>query len=953
MSGRSAIMSSQTVAAVERVIRVANQREVADGELLRRFAADGDQAAFTSLVRRHGAMVLGVCRRLLHNAQDAEDACQATFVVLAKKAAGGKWQPSIANWLYTTARKVAHNARVAADRRAKREGKAAVPEVTFPLDQMTGRELLAVLDEELDRLPPRYREPLVLCYLQGLTRDEATTRLGVPSATLKSQLDRGRKRLGDALTRRGVALGAGLLALSTTSRAGAFPARVASAILSSVRGTVPATVAELTRGVVVNGLIKKAAFIALAAIGAIVLGMGLGSAPPTAAGPPADKAKPADKQSDAAPPAATNDTVTFSGRVLGPDGKPVAGAKLYLTHSGGYLNHSVPSPERGKTGADGRFQFAVPKSKFGDQWSVLAASAPNHGPGWVQVVEGRKRNDRTIQLVEDDVPITGQIIDLEGKPIPKVTLRVEQISAAPGEDMGPWLKAVRGDEKPEGGVALQLQQKYLPRYTIALSPAVTTDAEGKFRLTGIGRNRVIIARVDGPTIASQHIHIMTRAGEPIRVTERKGEPDYGDPQSFTTYYGANFKYVAAPTRPIVGVVRDKDTKKPLAGVTVRSYAKTIQPGRSRILSTVVRTTTDAEGRYRLTGMSRGEGYSIVAIPGRDQPYVATRMDVTDGPGLDPRTIDIDLKRGVWIEGKITDKVTGKPLKGAVEYFSMYDNPNMPEYPGFDGTMLMGERAGSAKEDGSFRVVGLPGPGVLGVYYQRDPYLRANERDDEFGLKDPPQNKAALMTAPYVIFFPGNYNAIARIDPAKGAESVKVDVTIDPGRKFTGTVLGPDGKPLAGARGFGLWERSSDGEVMAGAEFTAWSNPRHPHDVVFRHPEKGLVGVAQSPKGNDAVRVQLAPGAAVAGRLIGADGKPRPGVELELFFRPKGKPPGSWWNHHSPESIKSDRDGRFRVEALPPTYEFELRDEDGSVQFGDGLRAGEVKDLGDVRSKSSK
>src|SRR5262245_8159205 len=289
VSGRRPVMPSRTAAIVSRLNRAASDHsEASDRELLRRFAADRDQAAFAALVRRHGPMVLGVCRRALHNAHDAEDACQATFVVLAKKAGSGSWRASVANWLYAVARKVASNARIAADRRAKREVRAAISEAVPPLDQMTGRELLALLDEELDRLPSRYREPLVLCYLQGLTRDEAAARLGVRPATLKSQLDRGRKRLGSALTRRGVALGAGLLACAATSRVGAFPARVLHAVLATARGASPGP-AELTRGVVVNGLVKKSALVLLAAIGVIGLGVGLGSAPPTAAGPPEKK----------------------------------------------------------------------------------------------------------------------------------------------------------------------------------------------------------------------------------------------------------------------------------------------------------------------------------------------------------------------------------------------------------------------------------------------------------------------------------------------------------------------------------------------------------------------------------------------------------------------------------------------------------------------------------------
>ena len=212
MAKRAAGMLAKAVRAT-----AAELAALSDRELLGRFAADGDQAAFAAVVRRHTGMVFGVCRRLLHSAADAEDATQAVFLVLAKKAKGTRWQASVANWLYTTARKVAHNARLAATRRTKREGAAAVPESVAPFDAMTGRELVAALDEELDKLSPRYREPLVLCYLEGLTRDEAAARLGVPEPTLKSQLERGRKRLADALTARGCALGVALLASATTS----------------------------------------------------------------------------------------------------------------------------------------------------------------------------------------------------------------------------------------------------------------------------------------------------------------------------------------------------------------------------------------------------------------------------------------------------------------------------------------------------------------------------------------------------------------------------------------------------------------------------------------------------------------------------------------------------------------------------------------------------------------
>ena len=211
-------MTVRVAAVLARALRRAKApASFSDGDLLRRYAKTGDQAAFAAVVDRHAAMVLGVCRRLLPSQADAEDACQAVFLILCRKAKSLPWRTSVANWLYSTARKVAHNARLSYARRARRERAAALPESVAPADLLTGQELLAILDEELDRLPPRYREPLVLCYLEGLTRDEAATRLGVPQTTLKSQLERGRKKLADALASRGCALGALLLATATAA----------------------------------------------------------------------------------------------------------------------------------------------------------------------------------------------------------------------------------------------------------------------------------------------------------------------------------------------------------------------------------------------------------------------------------------------------------------------------------------------------------------------------------------------------------------------------------------------------------------------------------------------------------------------------------------------------------------------------------------------------------------
>jgi RNA polymerase sigma factor (sigma-70 family) len=228
-----------------------NDSRTTDRELLQRFSLHRDEAAFEVLFRRHGAMVLAAGRRVLGNAHDAEDVCQTAFLLLAQKASSPRWQPSVAHWLHRTAHLLALKARTAATRRARREGRAAPRSSANPLAEITGQELLAALDEELLALPEPLRAPLVLCYLQGATRDEAAQRLGCPLATLKKRLERGRARLHAALARRGLGLSAVLPGMLLAGQSA--DAAVASVL---ARKTTLAALA-LSAGKPVDGLISS------------------------------------------------------------------------------------------------------------------------------------------------------------------------------------------------------------------------------------------------------------------------------------------------------------------------------------------------------------------------------------------------------------------------------------------------------------------------------------------------------------------------------------------------------------------------------------------------------------------------------------------------------------------------------------------------------------------------
>jgi RNA polymerase sigma factor (sigma-70 family) len=176
-----------------------------DAELLERFLGGRDQAAFAALLQRHGALVWGVCRRMLRQTQDAEDAFQATFLVLVNRGASVARAESLRAWLYGVAFRVAARARA----RSQRAGIAALPELPdaagpTPEAQASRRELAAMIDEEVQRLPDCYRLPVVLCYFEGKTNDEAAAELGCSRGTLAARLARARQKLHSRLSRRGL-----------------------------------------------------------------------------------------------------------------------------------------------------------------------------------------------------------------------------------------------------------------------------------------------------------------------------------------------------------------------------------------------------------------------------------------------------------------------------------------------------------------------------------------------------------------------------------------------------------------------------------------------------------------------------------------------------------------------------------------------------------------------------
>src|SRR5262245_1665161 len=177
---------------LRRAVRAGGEADLTDGQLLECFVSRRDQAALTALVRRHGPMVWGVCRRVLRNHHDAEDAFQATFLVLVRKAGSILPRQMVANWLYGVAHQTALNARATAARRRERERQVTEMPEPAVTEQDLWDDLRPLLDAELSRLPDKYRAVIILCDLEGKTRKEAALQIGVPAGTVAGRLARAR-----------------------------------------------------------------------------------------------------------------------------------------------------------------------------------------------------------------------------------------------------------------------------------------------------------------------------------------------------------------------------------------------------------------------------------------------------------------------------------------------------------------------------------------------------------------------------------------------------------------------------------------------------------------------------------------------------------------------------------------------------------------------------------------
>jgi RNA polymerase sigma factor (sigma-70 family) len=837
-----------------------------DRQLLERFnAARGSdaEAAFAALVARHGPMILKVCLQLLRDQQHAEDAFQAVFLVLARRANSIHDPDKLANWLYGTALRTARCVKPQIKRRLEREGGQLmnpatsariiepVSELTSPEQTVLDREQAEMLHDEIERLPQNFRLPIILCYFDGLSLDQAANQLRWPEGTLRSRLARAREKLRRGLMRRGFALSsAGLLGVLGSRNASAcvtpqlcdITARAAMLFVTekAVGGVLSASAAVIAGEVIGAMIIHKIRLSALmvfalglTACGAGVLGHSFGV---FAKGPDASENRspvavvpqPAKANEDRPGPG----RMFVVGRVLDPHGKPVSNASV-MVHSRSKMRKvgsrfEIARIPMGHADSDevGRFRVDSPRGSSSQHEDFAAvALAPGYGVGWVDLDPDSEQPSADITLQPEQV-IQGRLFDLQGRPAGGVTVSVAAVRRI----------HYRGSDALSRRVEGVIFSWDRANVLEAWPKPQSTDNEGRFTLHGVGRGLKANLTLIDPRYAVRMIEV-----------------DTDDPSNVKSVTMA-----LQPAKIITGRVTYADTGMPAPGAPVSIGAISSGSSATRFMS----FETDANGRFR-ANPSPGDRFSMAVYAPEGTPYLTANPPAITWPkGAIEHSVDVALPRGALIHGNVTEVGSGKAVAGANVSFVPYAHTGV-------------SRASETAADGSFAVAARPGPGHLIILATSDDY-QLREIGDRMIREGKPGGGRLYSHA----FIP--------CEPKPGANSLEINVALQPGMTVKGRIFGPHGQPVQDVSILSHVAANDLAQV-----YREWRGYVHPHSrnghfqlhgldaetevsASFLEPRLKLgatVKVSGKLAKNGPIDVRLEPCGRARARLIDTDGKP--------------------------------------------------------------------------------
>ena len=424
-------------------------------------------------------------------------------------------------------------------------------------------------------------------------------------------------------------------------------------------------------------------------------------------------------------PAEPDRLFTVHGIVLDPQNHPVSNAIITVpAPANWYTRRTSDVVAQTTTTPDGRFQISYRKSQVapfsagggmpGDGYwksTMIVAHADGFGLAWAFWDHTNAAGDVILQLVPDDIPIQGRILTADGKPAANVPILVQGLTRLRGKALEE-LAAKDPHLAGEGNL-------WLPLDSAGLHTSLFTDANGRFQITGLGRDRYVTLLIHGLSVGFDRIDAATKMMPP---ESKVIQQPVGTSDTYITY-GATFDFTARPAISIQGAVRDAATGKPLPGVKVRSYRF---PGKFLLMDPegMLAAVTDANGHYTHDGFPKGKGNELIIVPAEDQPNFIRKMKVDDDPTQSLVTIDVDLDKGIFVTGRVTDKATGQPVCARMSYTTEKSNEHtwdLPEFSRRDGAAFSDDESifHETKPDGTYRLVAAPGMAIISAQCWND------------------------------------------------------------------------------------------------------------------------------------------------------------------------------------------------------------------------------------------
>ncbi|HEX7378045.1 MAG TPA: M56 family metallopeptidase [Pirellulales bacterium] len=693
------------------------------------------------------------------------------------------------------------------------------------------------------------------------------------------------------------------------------------------------------------------------------------AAKPSASSTEAPKRQPAGvAHKTAATAGKENPAVTLRGRVLLPAGKPAAGAALYWAHYKALppaKPGDVTVEKRATADGDGRFEFSLGEhdAPLDKAPRPLLAHLPGYGVDWLSITSDDTPREIVLRLVTDN-PLRGRVIDSEGRRVAGAEVTVRVIADAQGENLDRFLSDWKRQPRD---ARRSLQRQCLAARLMPLF-ATVTDQEGRFELSGVGAERVASVNISARGLVSADLEIVNRAGfnaEPYNKAAQESLPTpMRNSARFSGLAGPVFEHVAETELVVHGEVHDaRSGHKAVAGAIVSMQARGI--------NNPISTRTDEQGRFELRGVPRDSDSVLFVHPPKEGNLLVQSKKLALAPGQTVFKVDIELKEGAVVEGRVFDQATGRGVKSSVRFIPLPENEQPSQF-------VAGiSAANTTDDDGRFRLLAMPGVVVLMAQAQPEEQrgsFRASlqrrgkpnaYRQATFSEED--RKRANVTEVAEDLYFTdnnnvrqhlGSINAVKVLDLKPGGKPTTCDLALDPGKTTTINIEDGQGQPVVDTVVSGVADVGQRVFQAAEATRTVYGlGADRPRLVWILQPQRHLAAsVILTGDEPGPAKVRLDAAASISGRAVDADGEPLANAIVQITYQRRTAAELFWSTNQAQPPLETDADGRFRVENILPgerlaiTFRYDgkffaaprITDEKHQLAPGEKLDLGEFK-----------